>query len=383
MTAGWARWVSEQLDGVRAQDRWRSPRCFDGRGVLGVVEGRMVTTYASNDYLGLTGHPAVLDAHRQAAERWGTGSGASRLIVGTRPVHEELEAALAEWKGTDRALVWTSGFAANLSVLAVLGGPDVLVVSDELNHASIIDGCRAARAEVAIAPHGDVERIEDLVREGVASGRRVMVVTDSVFSMDGDAAAVAELSLVCARHEAMLVLDEAHAVLEVPDLSPELDPALVVRVGTMSKTLGSVGGFVAASGPVIDLLVNRARPFIFSTALPPADAAAASAAVGVLRSAEGEALVARLRSAVDRLRPGHPSPILPVVIGAEAATLSVAAALLERGIHIPAIRPPTVPEGTSRLRVALSAEHTDAMLDDLAEAVAELVGPDALRTGSA
>lgn len=380
-TGGWDRWVLGQLDDVRAADRWRSPRPVDGRGVTGTVEGHEVVTYASNDYLGLTGHPTVIQAHAEAAQRWGTGAGASRLIVGTRPVHEELEVRLAAWKGTARALTWSSGFAANLSVLSVLGGPDVVVVSDELNHASIIDGCRASGAQVAVARHADAAHVEELVETAVASGRRALVVTDSVFSMDGDLAPIPAIAEVCQAHGALLVIDEAHVVLEDPAAGVDLDPALLVRVGTLSKALGSVGGFVAASAPVVDLLVNRARPFIFSTALPPPAAAAALAALDVLHSEDGARLVARLRAAVDRVRPGHPSPILPVVIGEERRTLEVAAALFERGIHIPAIRPPTVPAGTSRLRVALSSEHTTEMLDRLADALGELVGDAALGGG--
>jgi 8-amino-7-oxononanoate synthase len=381
-TDGWAAWVDGQLDAVRAAGRWRTPRTFDGRGVQGTVDGRAVVTYASNDYLGLTGHPEVRAAAAVAAQRWGTGSGASRLVVGSRPVHDELEAELAEWAGCERALLWSSGFAANLSVLSVLGGPEVVVVSDELNHASIIDGCRASGSEVVVARHGDVGHVADLVDAAVRSGRRALVVTDAVFSMDGDVAPVAALASVCDRTGSVLVVDEAHSVLD-GHVEVDLDPALLVRVGTLSKSLGSVGGFVAATAPVVDLLINRARPFIFSTATTPADAAAALAALRILRGVEGNALVARLRAVVDRVRPGHPSPILPVVIGEEVDTLAAADALLERGVHIPAIRPPTVPPGTCRLRVALSAEHTDDMIGDLVAALEVVVGPDALQRGTA
>jgi 8-amino-7-oxononanoate synthase len=377
-SSGWDDWIRSELLAVHAADRWRSPRTFDGRGVTGRVDGRPVVTYASNDYLGLTGHPVVIAAAADAAQRWGTGAGASRLVVGSRPVHDDLEEALADWKGTERSLLWSSGFAANLSVLAVLGGPEVVVVSDELNHASIIDGCRASRAEVVVARHCDVDHVDSLVSAAAGSGRRAVVVTDTVFSMDGDIAPVADLAALCGRRGAMLVLDDAHLVLGAVPARLDVDPGLLVRVGTLSKTLGSVGGFVAASGSVVDLLVNRARPFVFSTATTPADAAAALAALEVLRSAEGAALIDRLGAVVDRVRPGHRSPIVPVVIGDESTTLAASAALLERGVHIPAIRPPTVPAGTSRLRVALSAEHTDAMLDQLESAVGEVVGPGAL-----
>lgn len=370
LPGAWSIWVDAELDSVRAAGRWRSPVTFDGRGVEGMVGGRRVVTYASNDYLGLTGHPDVVGAARAAAERWGSGSGASRLVVGSRPVHDELEAALADWKGTERAVLLPTGYAANLSVLTALGGPDVVICSDELNHASIIDGCRLSRATPEVYPHCDLDALAGLLGRAAGSGRRAVVVTDAVFSMDGDEAPVADLVELCDRFGALLVLDEAHAVMG-PEL-PTGAEAAVVRVGTLSKTLGSLGGFVAAPSAVADLVVNRARPYIFSTAPTPADTAAATAALGVLRSAEGESLVARLRANVERVRPGHPSPIVPVVIGGEADAVAASAALLERGLHIPAIRPPTVPAGTSRLRVALSAEHTDEMLDVLVEALADV-----------
>jgi len=356
----WGRWADGQLDEVRAAGRWRQNRSFDARGPRGTLEGRPVTSFASNDYLGLSAHPVVVAAAAAALERWGTGATASRLIVGTRPGHGDLEAAVAAWKHADRALVFSSGYAANVGVLATLGGPDVTIFSDELNHASIIDGCRLGRSTVVVYRHADVDDLDQ--RLGSVGGRKV-VVTDSVFSMDGDVADLAALAERCVHHDALLVLDEAHAVLG-PDL-PAVDGLALVRVGTLSKTLGSLGGWVAADGPMIDLLVNRARSYIFTTALTPADTAAAQAALAVLRSPEGAALLARLRAHVDRLRPGHPSPIVPIVLGDEEHALKAAAALLDDGIFVPAIRPPTVPVGTSRLRVALSAAHSEAMVDDL------------------
>ena len=381
MVADWSRWIDGELDAVRDRGQWRSPRVFDGRGVTGQVDGRPVVTYASNDYLGLTGHPAVRAAATAAAAEWGTGSGASRLVVGSRPVHDDLEEALAAWKGTEQALHFSTGYAANLSVLATLGGPGAGIVSDELNHASIIDGCRMSRSRTAISRHVDVAHVDQLLGELAAGGaERLIVVTDAVFSMDGVVAPVDDLLEVCARHGALLLVDEAHTVLDDP-VPAGPTPAPLVRVGTLSKALGAMGGFVAADSRVVELLVNRARPYIFSTAPTPADTAAALAALGVLRSAEGTALVARLRQSVERVRPGHPSPILPVVIGPEDETLAASASLLEQGIHIPAIRPPTVTAGTSRLRVALSAEHTDEMLHDLVAAVGDVVGLDALSGG--
>jgi 8-amino-7-oxononanoate synthase len=361
VTTSWAARVDERNAAIRAAGRWRTIREFDAFGTTGAlssVEGTVVS-FASNDYLGLTAHPAVVAAAHAALDRWGAGSGASRLVTGARPVHAELEQELAAWKGTDAALLFPTGFAANLGVLSTLAGPGLVVCSDELNHASIIDGVRLARAEVRVYRHRDVEQLDDML--ATVDGPAI-VVTDSVFSMDGDEAPLPALAEVCARRGALLVVDDAHAVLE--DSAGELGCELV-RVGTLSKTLGSLGGFVAATRPIIDLLVNQARPFIFTTAPTPADTAAALAALRIVRSDEGASLIERLRGHVERIAPGNPSPIVPIVIGDEGAAMAASAALLEQGIFVPAIRPPTVAPGTSRLRVALSAAHTDDEVDRL------------------
>jgi len=354
---------------IRAQGRWRSIRTLeDGAAETTLsASGQRVVSFASNDYLGLSQHPALAQAAHDAIRRLGTGTGASRLVVGARPVHAELERELAAWKGAEAALLFPSGFAANVGLLTTLGRLGALLVcSDELNHASIIDGARLSRAEVAVYRHGDLEHLATLLK----GAERALVVSDTVFSMDGDLAPVEEIGALCARHRALLVLDEAHAVLGPP--TPSLPGLDVLVVGTLSKTLGSIGGFVAGPRAYIELLVNHARTFIFTTASTPADAAAALAGLRILRSAEGEALVAKLRANVERLRPGHPSPILPIVLGEEARALAVSQALLERGLLVPAIRPPTVAPGSSRLRVALSAAHTLVQVDLLANTLREL-----------
>jgi 8-amino-7-oxononanoate synthase len=385
----WVERVEAELEIIRRADRWRQPVDVDvdvgvdGDGevpdaVTGRVEGRRMVSFASNDYLGLTRHPAVVAAAHQALDRWGAGSGASRLVVGSRPVHSELEAALARWKGTEDAVLFPTGFAANLGALATFGRAEVTILSDELNHASIIDGCRLARATVQVFRHRD---LDDLARRLAAVDGPALVVTDSVFSMDGAGIDVASLSRLAAEHDALLVLDEAHAVLG-PE-PPAGAEGQVLRIGTLSKTLGALGGFVAAPRPFVDLLRNAARPFIFTTAPTPADTAAALAALRIVESPEGVALVARLRRHVDRFRPGHPSPILPVVLGSEAEARRAAATLAERGLLVPAIRPPTVPPGTSRLRVALSAAHQDHQVDALLAALDDVVpgGVAAVRAG--
>ncbi len=379
----WPQRVRARLDAVVEDGRWRAPREFDARGPAGVLDGAPVISFASNDYLGLSAHEAVVAAARAALDRWGAGAGASRLVTGSRPVHSELEAALAAWKGTDAAVCFPTGFAANLGALSVLGGPAVRVLSDELNHASIIDGVRLSRSPVSIYRHGDVAHLAALLEADTTTP--TIVVTDTVFSMDGDAAPVEEIAALCRRRGALLLLDEAHAVLG-PHLPASLtaDPELtLVRMGTLSKTLGSLGGFLAGPRDVIDLMVNAARPYIFTTGLSPADAAAALAALGVLRSPEGDALVRRLADLVAQVgEGGHlgdpgprdqpSSPIIPVILGTEQRALEASAALLAEGLWVPAIRPPTVPAGTSRLRVTVSAAHTDDQVRQLVDALAPL-----------
>jgi 8-amino-7-oxononanoate synthase len=365
--ATWRDWSDREADQIRDRGQWRAPVDLDAHGPEGklVADGRAVVSFASNDYLGLTQHPTVIAAAHAAIDRWGTGAGAARLIVGSRPVHTELELALANWKRTERAVLFSTGFAANLGVLTTFAGPDVLVCSDELNHASIIDGRRLAGAQLAVYRHRDAVHVDELL--GARSAARAVVVSESVFSMDGDVAPIDDLIDVCSRRGALLVLDEAHSVLG-PD--PGSIPGDVLRVGTLSKTLGALGGFVAGPTRFTDLLVNQARSYIFTTASTPADAAAASAALAAVRSAEGDALRARLRSHVERLRPGHPSPIVPYLCGDERSALDAAATLLDDGFLVTAIRPPTVPPGTSRLRVTVSAAHTDEQVDRLARALA-------------
>jgi 8-amino-7-oxononanoate synthase len=363
----WNAWATDQLDALRVLNRFREPVPFDGDGPDGVVRGKRVVSFASNDYLGLAAHPTVRAAAIAAIERFGAGAMASRLIVGTRSLHCELEQAIAEWKRTESALVFSTGYAANLGVLATLGAADVTLFSDELNHASIIDGCRLAKARTIVYRHLDLEHLQQLLRQTV--GRKI-IVTESVFSMDGDCAPLQALAELCIEHGALLVLDEAHAVLG-PKLIP-MSGLQVLHVGTLSKTLGALGGFVAGSSRLIELLINRARTFIFTTGLSPADTAAALAALRICESDEGERLRARLRFLIDMLQPHHSSAIVPIILGEDSAALAAAAQLRERGIHVPAIRPPTVPKGTSRLRVALSAAHTEISVQLLRDALDEI-----------
>jgi 8-amino-7-oxononanoate synthase len=364
---GWNDWVDRETRSIRAQGRWRRLRPLDGPGPdFRLADGTSVVSFASNDYLGLSTHPAVQRAARDAVERWGTGTGSSRLIVGDRPIHGALEADLAAWRHSEAALVFPTGFQTNLGVLTTFGA-GARIVSDELNHASIIDGARLAKAEVTVYRHGDVEEAARLVSG--APGRAV-VVSDTVFSMDGDVADVGALSEMCAHAGALLVLDDAHAVFGEGALASP-GPACL-RVGTLSKALGSQGGYVTGPRPWIELLVNRARSFIFTTGLSPPSAAAARAALAICRSDEGAARRATLRRHIDTVRSGHPTPIIPVVIGDEVTALAAAESLLRCGLLIPAIRPPTVPAGTCRLRLSLSAAHCEADVLRLVEALETL-----------
>ncbi len=297
------------------------------------------------------------------------GLGPPRLIVGARSIHRELEEELADWKGKERAVLFPNGFAANLGVLSVLGTKGTLICSDELNHASIVDGCRLARGETSVYPHRDIDALDEIL---TSAEKPALVISDSVFSMDGDVAPIDDLTNVCERHSALLILDEAHAVLGPhPSATANVER---IRVGTLSKFLGSAGGFIACDEEFADLLINEARPFIFTTAGSPADAAAALAALRILRSAEGEALVERLRAHVELIRPGHPSPIVPIVVGEEDRAVEVSRKLEEMGYLVPAIRPPSVPPGTSRLRLTLSAAHTDDHVEGLMTALDFVLG---------
>lgn len=377
--SGWTERIASRNRSIRDAGRWRSLRPLEGGRPRTRLSdsGREVVSFASNDYLGLSQHPAVIAAAHRALDRDGAGAGAARLIVGARPVHAELEAELAGWTDREAALLFPTGFQANLGVIGALAAAaeDCVILSDELNHASIIDGCRQARATVEVYRHTDVDHVADLL--AAHHGRPVLVVTDSVFSMDGDAAPLDDLAAACAERDALLVVDEAHAVLR------PAPPEEAVVVGTLSKATGALGGFVAADRATVELCLNTARSFIFTTAGTPADAAAALASVRLQRSDEGDRLRSQLRARIEQLVPGHDSPIVSIVLGDESRALAATAALLERGLLVPAIRPPTVAPGTCRLRVALSAAHDPDEIALLRSALDELVpaGTDPVAAG--
>ena len=349
-----------------------------------ILDGREVINLASNNYLGLSTHPKVLDAAVEATRAFGTGASGSRLISGNSELYATLEAALAKAKGTEAALVFSSGYAANTGVIPVLAGERALILSDALNHASIIDGCRLSRATKKVYRHCDVAHLKALLMESAGFQRR-LIITDGVFSMDGDIAPLPDICEVAAQHDAMVLVDDAHGfgVLGENGGGTVAHFGLqhqegIIQMGTLSKAIGGLGGYIAGSRALIALLINRARGFIFTTGLPPATLAAATAALNIMRSSPE--LWHRLLSHAKRLKTAlvelgfdllpSETQILPVVLGSPQRAVQVAETLLSAGVFAPAIRPPAVPSGTSRLRVTVMASHTDVDIEQAIDAFA-------------
>jgi 8-amino-7-oxononanoate synthase len=373
--------VAERLEELRNRGLHRRLRLVEGpQGPRVLLDGHEVLLLCSNDYLGLTGHPLVREAAAEAALRWGAGAGASRLISGTMDPHRRLERALARFKGYEAALLFGSGYLANTGAIAALAGRGEVVFSDQLNHASIVDGCRLSRAETFVYRHADVEHLAWGLRQ--AQGRGSLIVSDGLFSMDGDVAPLAELLELARRHGCRLMVDEAHATgalgpggrgsVAAAGLSGEVD----VVVGTLGKALGSYGAYVCGGRDLVDYLLNAARPFVFSTAPPPPVVAAARASLQLLE-AEPER-VERLRANAATLRrglaaegfePRSDTQIVPLEVGQAAPAMELSERLLERGVFAQGIRPPTVPEGSSRLRFTVMATHDAAELREAAAIV--------------
>jgi glycine C-acetyltransferase/8-amino-7-oxononanoate synthase len=375
--------LADRLEELRDRGLYRRLRLISGpQGPRVILNGRPVLLLCSNNYLGLADHPRVRQAAAEAAMRWGVGAGASRLISGNMKLHRHLEERLAEFKGYEAALLFGSGYLANAGVIAALARRGEVVFSDELNHASIIDGCRLARAETFIYRHKDTEHLAWALRK--AGRHAALIVTDGVFSMDGDLAPLEELVALARRHDCRLMVDEAHATgaigpggrgsVAAADLSDEVD----VVVGTLGKALGCYGAYAAASREIVEYLVNTARSFIFSTAPPPPVVAAATTALEMLDSHPHR--VERLRSNAEALRAalaeeglpaaGSKSQIVPVIIGDAASTMELCERALERGVFAQGIRPPTVPDGSSRLRLTVMATHRTAELRHAAKVLA-------------
>jgi len=354
---------------------------------LFVSQIRRVINFSSNDYLGLAAHPALTQAAQEALDRFGTGSGASRLICGSLQPHHELEAALAKWQSTEAALVFSTGFAAVQGVLTSLLGQGDVIILDKKAHASMIDAAKLSGATLRIFHHNNLGNLEKLLQWAVGQGGRVLVGTESVFSMDGDRAPLAGIVELKERYGAWLMLDEAHAFGLYGPLGQGLAAAdglagrIEIRMGTLGKAVGAAGGFICGSRQLVDLLVNRARSFIFSTAPSPAVSAAARAGVELIQGAEGESLRGQLWQRVEELMRGieslgwktpvQPSAILPLIIGGEDKALAAMEQLRETGLFIPAIRHPTVSRNEARLRVTLSSSHTGADVRALLDALGQ------------
>lgn len=371
--------LNSGIEQIRADGLYRRLRVIDspqGRSIS--WNGRNYLNFSSNDYLGLAGHPQVVEGAAEAVRKYGAGSGASRLVCGSFQIHEELESRLAEFKGTEVALLFSSGYAAAIGTICSLLGPDDLLVSDKLNHASLVDAARLSRAQVEIFPHNDLDQLNSILKMAVSTGknlrsghrRRILIVTESIFSMDGDAAPLREMVELKEKYGAWLMVDEAHATglygnnrrgrIEELGLSDRVE----IQLGTLSKAIGSSGGFICGPSALREWLINKARSFIFSTAPNPAASGAAIHALEIIGSEEGSRRVSLLWQNVKQLRDGLKLPfsevqsaIMPLILGAEAAAISAMHALLENGIFIPAIRYPSVPRGSARLRITMSSQH--------------------------
>jgi len=387
---GFDEQLGRDLDETRDAGLWRELREIESAQSARIkFGGREFINFSSNDYLGLAAHPALGRAVREAVEQFGVGSGASRLICGSLQPHHELESALAKWQGTEAALVFSTGFAAAQGVLTSLLGLGDVVILDKKAHASMIDAAKLSGATLRVFRHNDLENLEKLLQWAADRGGRVLVASESVFSMDGDHAPLAGIVELKERYGAWLMLDEAHAVGLYGPLGQGLAAAdglgerIEIRMGTLGKAAGAAGGFVCGSRQLIDLLVNKARSFIFSTAPSPAVSAAACAGVELIQSAEGKALRQQLWQRVDELRlgagsigwetPAEPSAILPLIVGGEAKAVATMDRLREAGFFIPAIRYPTVPRNEARLRVTLSASHSVGDVQQLVNALGQAV----------
>lgn len=380
--------LARRLEELKQKQLYRKLRPLaSSQGPRVNLDGREILNFSSNDYLGLAAHPALAAAAHEAAAKWGSGSGASRLVCGSLNLYHELEQSLAAFKGADAALLFSTGYAAALGAITSLASPADFVVIDKLVHASIVDAARLSGATLRVFRHNnpaDLERILGWCRGQKAdSPRQILIITESVYSMDGDFAPLRELAALKDRYHAWLMVDEAHATgLFGPGRSGLIEELglrgrVEIQMATLGKALGSSGGFITGSRVLADYLVNRARSFIFSTAPSPASAAAALAALRLIQSSEGDARLETLRSHLQFLRdslsalqsaPPH-SPILPLLIGSEENALALSQKLLDAGFLIPAIRYPTVPRNQARLRLTASAAHTP---EDLHRLIATL-----------
>ena len=377
-------WIQPILDEAKSQGLERTARPYPEAGGKIRIDGNEVLNFSSNDYLDLAHHRHVMDCAREALDRYGIGATASRLVTGTLPIHEELEARIAKEKGFEAALVFGSGYLANAGTIPVLAGKGDLIFADKLVHASMIDACKLSGAKLVRFAHNNVQALEKRLNQFPASGNRRLIITESVFSMDGDIAPLAEIAALAEKHNAMLMVDEAHSTGTfgpngaglVRELG--LENAVTVSMGTMSKAMAGYGGFVACSANLRKLLVQSARAFIYTTAPPPAVIGAALGIMDVLESSPrlGNILQANadyfrslLHAAeLDTLQ--SQSQIIPIVIGDNETAVAISQKLREQGIIATAIRPPTVPADTARLRLSVTLAHH---VDDLERAAQQII----------
>jgi len=381
--------LQQKLNDMETRSLRRRLRVSDApTGPVVQFNGKSLHNFASNDYLGLAAHPEVIEAAVRATRDYGAGAGASRLVTGTQQPHAQLEEKLAAFKGTEAASVFSSGYASSVGALQALVTKDDVVLLDKLSHACLVDGARLSSATMRPFHHNNPEHLEHHLtwsREKYPQAR-IFIVTESVFSMDGDLAPLREIVELKDKYGAMLMLDEAHAVGVLGrsgrGLAEELGLShrIEVQMGTLGKALGSSGGYIAGSRVLVDYLINTARSFIFSTASPASTAAAASAALNLCAGPEGDKRRAKLRQLAALFDPVPLAAIHPVIIGSEDDTLHAAEQLAQLGFHVPAIRPPTVPKGTSRLRVSLSAAHDPEAVKMLSAALAAIKAPSAPKT---
>ena len=372
--------AAEKLSALEWAKLRRIPAVTVRDGIWAERDGQRLLSFSCNDYLNLSQHPKIVAAAIAATERYGVGAGASRLVTGNHPLYEELEARLARLKGTDAACVFGSGYLANIGIIPALVGPDDLIVLDELSHACLHAGAKLSGAEIQRYRHADATHAEALLAEHRGRKKRALIATDGVFSMDGDLAPLGALSLVAKRHEAWLLSDDAHGLGVIgggrgstfANGGAKAPHCVPLQMGTLSKAIGAYGGYLCASQPVIDLMRTRARTFIYSTGLPPSVVAAAIASLDVIET-EPDYAAAPLRKARLFARalnlPEAESAIVPVIVGDADTALSASKLLRDEGFLVVAIRPPTVPAGTARLRFAFTAQHPDAEIERLADVV--------------
>jgi 8-amino-7-oxononanoate synthase len=381
--------LDERLTEIQQSDLYRKLRRIDSpQGTRVEINGKPVLNFSSNDYLGLANHLALKAAAKEAIEKYGAGAGASRLICGSLTPHHELEETLAEFKGTEAGLTFATGFAAAMGMICSLVGKEDVIILDKLVHASIVDAAKLSGAKLRVFAHNDLNDLEEILKSTESKSRivnpksRILIITESIFSMDGDHAPLRQMVELKDKHGAWLMVDEAHATglygANRRGLAEELGVSnqIEIQMGTLGKAIGAAGGYICGSRRLIDYLVNRGRTFIFSTAPVPAAVAAATAGVQIVRSSKGEVLrdllwqrISEVKAKLEMSTADGLAAIIPLLVGNEAKAMEIAAALLDGGIFIPAVRYPSVPRGEARLRLTMSAAHTPAQIEKLAEAL--------------